>query len=157
MGRAPFSKEANKKSRKLSPFVKMAKTGGEPVQWRSERFFGNCLLSCIYAVYIEIFYNLLLNANKQVQSPRTVPFFLLVSLLDGYSFTNVLVKGIVAFEYRPLKHEPIKDMFILSIGMATSLISLCFSIIGIRSRSQLLLEENFFHCSGLLIFRLNLT
>ena len=48
-------------------------------------------------------------------------------------------------------------MFILSIGMATSLISLCFSIIGIRSRSQLLLEENFFHCSGLLIFRLNLT
>ena len=59
--------------------------------------------------------------------------------------------------HRPLKHEPIKDMFILSIGMATSLISLCFSIIGIRSRSQLLLEENFFHCSGLLIFRLNLT
>ena len=59
--------------------------------------------------------------------------------------------------HRPLKQEPIKDMFILSKGMATSLISLCFSIIGIRSRSQLLLEENFFHCSGLLIFRLNLT
>ena len=41
--------------------------------------------------------------------------------------------------------------------MATFLISLCFSIIGTRSRSQLLLEENFFHCSGLLIFRLILT
>ena len=104
-------------------------------------------------------------ASQAIQSPRTVPFFLLVSLLDGYSFPNVLVKGIVAFKHykkkcdldinhRPLKHEP---MFILSIGMATSLISLCFSIIGIRSRSQLLLEENFFHCSGLLIFRLNLT
>ena len=36
------------------------------------------------------------------------------------------------------------------LGMATSWISLCFSIIGIRPRSQLLLEENFFHCSGLL-------
>ena len=43
-------------------------------------------------------------------------------------------------------------MFILSIGMATSLISLCFSIIGIRSRSQLLLEENFFYCSGQMKF-----
>ena len=88
-------------------------------------------------------------------------------MLDGYSFPNVLVKGIVAFKqkkncdldinHRPLKHEPIKDMFILSIGMATSLISLCFGIIGIRSRSQLLSEENVFHSSGLLIFRLNLT
>ena len=129
----------------------------------------------VYRIAIRVFENiikeiLMLNkASQAIQSPRTVPFFLLVSLLDGYSFPNVLVKGIVAFEHlkkkncdldinhRPLKHEPIKDMFILSIGMATSLISLCFSIIGIRSRSQLLLEENFFHCSGLLIFRLNLT
>ena len=39
-------------------------------------------------------------------------------------------------------------------GMGTSWISLFFSIIGIRSWSQLLLEENFFHCSGHLIFRL---
>ena len=64
-------------------------------------------------------------ASQAIQSPRTVPFFLLVSLLDGYSFANVLVKGIVAFKHqkncdpdtnhRPLKHEPIKDMFILSI------------------------------------------
>ena len=51
--------------------------------------------------------------------------FLLMSLLDGYSFAIVQVKGIVAFKllrncdfdvnHRPLKHEPIKDMFILSI------------------------------------------
>ena len=31
--------------------------------------------------------------------PSHVPFFLLVSLLDGYSFANVLVKGIVAFKH----------------------------------------------------------
>ena len=37
-------------------------------------------------------------ASQAIQSPRTVPFFLLVSLLDGYSFPNVLVKGIVAFK-----------------------------------------------------------
>ena len=44
----------------------------------------------------------LLNRNKAsqaIQSPRTVPFFLLVSLLDGYSFPNVLVQGIVAFKH----------------------------------------------------------
>ena len=38
-------------------------------------------------------------ASQAIQSPRTVPFFLLVSLLDGYSFPNALVKGIVAFEH----------------------------------------------------------
>ena len=38
-------------------------------------------------------------ASQAIQSPRTVPFFLLVSLLDGYSFPNVLVKGTVAFEH----------------------------------------------------------
>ena len=38
-------------------------------------------------------------ASQVIQSPRTVPFFLLVSLLDGYSFPNVLVKGIVAFKH----------------------------------------------------------
>ena len=38
-------------------------------------------------------------ASQAIQSPRTEPFFLLVSLLDGYSFPNVLVKGIVAFEH----------------------------------------------------------
>ena len=37
-------------------------------------------------------------ASQAIQSPRTVPFFLLVSLLDRYSFPNVLVKGIVAFK-----------------------------------------------------------
>ena len=45
---------------------------------------------------------MVLNYNKAsqvIQSPRTVPFFLLVSLLDGYSFPNVLVKGIVAFKH----------------------------------------------------------
>ena len=30
---------------------------------------------------------------------QAIPFFLLVSLLDGYSFANVLVKGIVAFKH----------------------------------------------------------
>ena len=49
-------------------------------------------------------YNLITNhiqnkASQAIQSPRTVPFFLLVSLLDGYSFPNVLVKGIVAFKH----------------------------------------------------------
>ena len=43
--------------------------------------------------------NKLNKASQAIQSPRTVPFFLLVSLLDGYSFPNVLVKGIVAFEH----------------------------------------------------------
>ena len=44
--------------------------------------------------------NYILNkASQAIQSPRTVPFFLLVSLLDGYSFPNVLVKGIVAFKH----------------------------------------------------------
>ena len=38
-------------------------------------------------------------ASQAIQSPRTVPFFLLVSLLDGYSFPNVLVKGTVAFKH----------------------------------------------------------
>ena len=38
-------------------------------------------------------------ASQAIQSPRTVPFFLLVSLLDGYSSPNVLVKGIVAFKH----------------------------------------------------------
>ena len=38
-------------------------------------------------------------ASQAIQSPRTVPLFLLVSLLDGYSFPNVLVKGIVAFKH----------------------------------------------------------
>ena len=38
-------------------------------------------------------------ASQAIQSPRTVPFFLLVSLLDGYSFPNVLGKGIVAFKH----------------------------------------------------------
>ena len=38
-------------------------------------------------------------ASQAIQSRRTVPFFLLVSLLDGYSFPNVHVKGIVAFKH----------------------------------------------------------
>ena len=38
-------------------------------------------------------------ASQAIQSPRTIPLFLLVSLLDGYSFPNVLVKGIVAFKH----------------------------------------------------------
>ena len=38
-------------------------------------------------------------ALQAIQSPRTVPFFLVVSLLDGYSFPNVLVKGIVEFKH----------------------------------------------------------
>ena len=38
-------------------------------------------------------------ASQAIQSPRTVPFFLLVPLLDGYSFPNALVKGIVAFKH----------------------------------------------------------
>ena len=67
---------------------------------------------------------------QAIQSPPTVLFFLLISLLGGYSFAHVHVKGIVAFKHskiktkkncdldinhRPLKHEPVQDMFILSI------------------------------------------
>ena len=44
-------------------------------------------------------FNLYNKASQAIQSPRTVPFFLLVSLLDGYTFANVLVKGIVAFKH----------------------------------------------------------
>ena len=64
-------------------------------------------------------------ASQAIQSPRTVPFFLLIPLLGGYSFANVHVKGIVAkylkkncgldIKHTPLKHEPVQDMFILSI------------------------------------------
>ena len=43
--------------------------------------------------------NKLNKASHAIQSPRNVPFFLLVSLLDGYSFPNVLIKGIVAFKH----------------------------------------------------------
>ena len=42
-------------------------------------------------------------ASQAIQSPRTLPFFLLVSFLDGYSFPNVLVKGIVAFKHKKKK------------------------------------------------------
>ena len=38
-------------------------------------------------------------ASQAIRSPRTVPFFLLISLLDGYSFANVDIKGIVAFKH----------------------------------------------------------
>ena len=38
-------------------------------------------------------------ASQAIQSPRTVLFFLLISLLDGYSFANVHIKGIVAFKH----------------------------------------------------------
>ena len=44
-------------------------------------------------------HKIIYKASQAIQSPRTVPFFLLVSLLDGYSFPNVLVKGIVAFKH----------------------------------------------------------
>ena len=37
-------------------------------------------------------------ASQAIQSPRTLPFFLLISLLGGYSFAYVHVKGIVAFK-----------------------------------------------------------
>ena len=47
-------------------------------------------------IYLNIVYN---KASQAIQSPSTVPFFLLVSLLEGYSFPNVLVKGIVAFKH----------------------------------------------------------
>ena len=71
-----------------------------------------------------------------------------------FSMKNILIK----FKFQlsrakvNVKVAILRNM--LLAGMATSWISLCFSIIGLRSRSQLLLEENFFHCSGLLIFRL---
>ena len=38
-------------------------------------------------------------ASQAIQSPHTVLLFLLISLLEGYSFANVHVKGIVAFKH----------------------------------------------------------
>ena len=38
-------------------------------------------------------------ASQAIQSPRTVLFFLLNSLLDVYAFANVHVKGIVEFKH----------------------------------------------------------
>ena len=84
----------------------------------------NRIPTCIFLLFrSRSIYN---KASQAIRSPRTVPFLILMSLLDGYSFANVHVKGIVAFKHfkkncdldlnhRPLKHEPIKDMFILSI------------------------------------------
>ena len=43
--------------------------------------------------------NKLNKASQAIQSPRTVLFFLLISLLDGYSFANLHVTGIVAFKH----------------------------------------------------------
>ena len=53
----------------------------------------NCSVSCDFS---SATYN---KASQAIQSPRTVPFFLLVSLLDGYSFPNVIVKGVIAFKH----------------------------------------------------------
>ena len=55
------------------------------------------LLSAVFGTAIAV--QDINKASQAIQSPRTVPFFLLVSLLDGYSFPNVLVKGIVAFKH----------------------------------------------------------
>ena len=55
--------------------------------------FSSSKSTCLLQIY------LCNKASQAIQSPRTVPFFLLVSLLDGYSFPNVLVKGIVAFKH----------------------------------------------------------
>ena len=52
-----------------------------------------------YIILLKISISLINKASQAIQSPRTVPFFLLVSLLDGYSFPYVLVKGIVAFKH----------------------------------------------------------
>ena len=45
------------------------------------------------------YYEKVNKASQAIQFPRTVPFFLPISLLDGYSFANVHVKGIVAFKH----------------------------------------------------------
>ena len=45
------------------------------------------------------YYEKVNKASQAIQSPRTVPVFLPISLLDGYSFANVHVKGIVAFKH----------------------------------------------------------
>ena len=62
-------------------------------------WYVSIVATCI-AVHFAVCHALYNNkASQAIQSPRTVPFFLLVSLLDGYSFPNVLVKGIVAFKH----------------------------------------------------------
>ena len=69
-------------------------------------YFKEILITMVYIVGIQIPVDSekksrgkINKASQAIQSPRTVPFFLLVSLLDGYSFPNVLVKGIVAFKH----------------------------------------------------------
>ena len=47
-------------------------------------------------------------ASQAIQSPRTVPFFLLFSLLNGYSFANVHVKGSVAFKHLKNKTKKLR-------------------------------------------------
>ena len=60
-------------------------------------------------------------ASQVIQSPRTGPFFLLISSVDGYLFANV--QCIIEFKHlkkkkkcdldikqRPLKHEPVQEI-----------------------------------------------
>ena len=80
------------------------KAPGEPKEWQPR-----CPLLSDIVAFVVVYtfkHKYLLNqidnlnkASQAIQSPRTVPFFLLVSLLDGYPFPNVLVKGIVAFKH----------------------------------------------------------
>ena len=57
------------------------------------------LIMLLHDSWMNLMISKINKASQAIQSPRTVPFFLLVSLLDGYSFPNVLVKDIVAFEH----------------------------------------------------------
>ena len=59
-------------------------------------------LICLKDLSLSFTYTLkcdLKKASQVTQSPRNVPFFLLISLLDEYSFANVHVKRIVEFKH----------------------------------------------------------
>ena len=45
--------------------------------------------------------------SQAIQSPHTEPFFLLISLLDGYLFANVHVKGIIEFKHLKKKKKAV--------------------------------------------------
>ena len=65
-----------------------------PLLW----FLGEFICGVLFFMVILIIYKYN-TASQAIQPHRTVPFFLMIPLLDENSFANVHVKGIVAFKH----------------------------------------------------------